>query len=62
MSDRSKPHHPLPDDDRARHDLIPESIEDSRDKGDDDPGQAAPSETEPPVHHYRNPDGTPYDS
>ena len=40
-------HHPLPGDERARHDLIPESVEDERDKGDDSPGDA-PSETERP--------------
>ncbi|MES1971668.1 MAG: hypothetical protein V4472_04355 [Pseudomonadota bacterium] len=61
MSDRSTPHHPLPGDDRARHDLIPESVEDVRDIGDDDPGAPGSSKVTPPLRHYRNPDGTPYD-
>ena len=60
MTDRSKAgHHPLPEDERARHDLIPESIEDARDKGDDAPGDV-PSSTEAPRRDYRNPDGSPY--
>lgn len=57
-----KPHHPLPKDRRARHDLIPESVEDTRDQGDDDPDAPPPSQTEPPVEHYRDPDGRPYDT
>jgi hypothetical protein len=62
-ADRPNPrHHPLPGDDRARHDRLPEGVEDIRDKGDDAPGQPPPSTSEPPAHHYRYPDGTPYDS
>ena len=35
-----KPHHPLPAADKARHEEIPESIENERPRGDDDPGAA----------------------
>jgi hypothetical protein len=60
MQDKAKAgHHPLPRDERARHDLIPESVEDVRDKGEDSPGDA-PSDTEAPEHDYRYPDGSPY--
>lgn len=50
-------HHPLPQDDRARHDLIPESIERDRDFGDD-----AAENPEDNLHRreYKNPDGSPY--
>lgn len=38
MTDGSqKEHHPLPGDERARHDLLPESAEGVRTKGDDAP-------------------------
>ena len=50
------PHHPLPSDPRARPDLLPESITDTRD-GDDAP--EAP-EIAPRDHLYRDPDGRPY--
>lgn len=55
-------HHPLPEDDRARHDRLPESIENARDLGEDDPTGSEPSPTEPPGGHYRNPDGTAYEA
>ena len=61
MSDQDKPHHPLPKDDRARHDLIPESIENESPQGDDDPYTAPASNVEPPKRQYRDPDGRPYD-
>lgn len=62
MNDRAKAdHHPLPEDARARHDLLPENIEDARDKGDDAPDDA-PSSTEPPTGEFKNPDGSPYPS
>lgn len=57
-----KPHHPLPKDERARHDLLPEGIETTRDAGDDDPDAPAPSATQAPELHFRNPDGSPYDA
>lgn len=59
MSDRDKErHHPLPEDERARHDLIPESIEAARQKGDDAPDDAS---NDPPASRtFRNPDGTRY--
>lgn len=50
-------HHPLPSDDRARHDQIPESVEDEREVDD---GGPRPSTTKPPEHEYRDPDGRPY--
>jgi len=60
MTDPAKAsHHPLPEDERARHDLLPENIEDARDKGDDAPDDAA-SSSEAPRRTYRNPDGSPY--
>jgi hypothetical protein len=59
-SEAEKPHHPLPRDDRARHDILPESIENERGLGDDDPGASKPSTTEPPAREYRDPDGRPY--
>ena len=60
MQDKAKAgHHPLPSDERARHDLIPESVEDVRDKGEDAPGDA-PSDTEAPERDYKYPDGSPY--
>ena len=52
-------HHPLPSDERARHDLIPESVEDEREKGEDAPGET-PSDTEAPERDYKYPDGSPY--
>lgn len=55
---RAASHHPLPADDRARHDLIPEGIEDVRDTGDDDPGGKAGDDPQP--RSYANPDGSPY--
>ena len=55
-----KPHHPLPKDDRARHDLIPETVEEERDLGDDDPEADDPSQTKPPKRSYRDPAGKPY--
>jgi hypothetical protein len=59
MRDRAnQPHHPLPADDRARHDVIPESIEDIRDKGDD--GLAGEPGTAPRSRSYTNPDGSTY--
>lgn len=60
--DTDKLHHPLPKDDRARHDQIPENIENARDQGDDDPDAPTPSKSEPPERHYRDPDGRPYDT
>jgi len=42
------PHHPLPRSDKARHDRIPESIEDERPLGDDDPDAPPPSKVLPP--------------
>lgn len=57
-----KPHHPLPKDERARHDLLPESIENTRDQGDDDPEAPTPSRTEPPGKPYRDPDGRAYEA
>jgi hypothetical protein len=57
--DRGADHHPLPQDDRARHDLIPESIEDERDRGDDAP-EAKPGKDPPEERTYANPDGSPY--
>jgi hypothetical protein len=57
-----KPHHPLPKDERARHDLLPESIEDEREQGDDSPESPPASKTEAPRGHYVNPDGSGYDS
>ncbi|MDB5708424.1 MAG: hypothetical protein JWL96_494 [Sphingomonas bacterium] len=60
MNDRVKGgHHPLPRDERARHDLIPETIEDERDKGDDAPDDQ-PSPTDAPSRTYANPDGSRY--
>jgi len=62
MAEKSREaHHPLPRDERARHDLIPESIEDGRDKGSDAPGEPADPVT-PPHRHYANPDGSPYET
>lgn len=61
MNTADEPHHPLPKDPRARHDLLPEGVEERRPSGEDDPGAPAPSPSEPPELHYRNPDGTPYD-
>jgi hypothetical protein len=59
MSDAAKKdHHPLPADDRARHDVIPESIEDARDKGDDNPGVEPGNGPLPRTYKY--PDGSPY--
>jgi hypothetical protein len=58
--EKAEPHHPLPKDDRARHDVLPESIEDERDLGDDDPAARKPSTTEPPARKYKDPDGRPY--
>ncbi len=55
-------HHPLPKDERARHDLVGETVEKSHGLGDDDPGAPQPSLTEPPHGHYRDPDGRPYDT
>ena len=55
-----QPHHPLPEDERSRHDRLPESIEAVRDTGEDDPDGPEPSATEPPVAEYRNPDGRRY--
>jgi hypothetical protein len=60
MPDSYKPHHPLPKDDRARHDLIPESVENERPLGDDDPDAAPASTTEPPERRYRDPANKPY--
>jgi hypothetical protein len=57
-----KGHHPLPKDERARHDLLPENIEDVRELGDDDPLAPRPSKTEAPREHYVNPDGSAYQS
>lgn len=57
-----KPHHPLPEDGRARHDRLPESVENAREDGDDDPEAPAPSPTESPDGRYRNPDGTVYEA
>jgi hypothetical protein len=48
-------HHPLPKDERARHDRIPESIERGHDMGDDDPDAPMPSLTEPPERSYSDP-------
>ncbi|WP_157216625.1 hypothetical protein [Flavisphingomonas formosensis] len=61
-SETAKPHHPLPKDRRARHDRLPESIEDVRDLGDDDPEAEAASADTPPAEIYRDPDGRPYPS
>ena len=57
-----KRHHPLPKDERARHDRIPESIEDERDQGDDSPCDQPASKEEPPEGRYANPDGTTYEA
>jgi hypothetical protein len=54
----STDHHPLPADGRARHDAIPESVENVRDKGDDSPDDEPGKLPEP--HSYANPDGSPY--
>jgi hypothetical protein len=59
MSDAAKPaHHPLPADDRARHDVLPESVEEARDRGDDNPG-VEPGDG-PSPRTYENPDGSLY--
>jgi len=42
-----KPHQPLPNSGKARHDLIPEHVERERNLGDDDP-QSPPSQVVPP--------------
>lgn len=52
--------HPLPSDPRARHDLIPESIEDSHGRDEGEPAEGGASATEPPAGFYRDPDGRPY--
>ena len=63
MSDtKDEGHHPLPKDERARHDLLPESIEDERDLGDDDPAASKASKTEAPRRQYSNPDGSTYET
>lgn len=63
MSDQPEGrHHPLPSDSRARHDLIPESIEDARNRDDGEDPENPASPVEPPVGHYRDPDGRPYDT
>lgn len=74
MNDRERtPHHPLPEDERSRHDLLPESIGTARDGDRDDglePDRGAPvldvldaaDASEPPHDRYRNPDGSPYES
>jgi len=54
----TKGHHPLPADDRARHDVLPEGIENVRDKGDDSaPGKDGDA---PAPRTYAEPDGSPY--
>ena len=59
MHDRGNgAHHPLPADDRARHDVIPESIENVRDKGDDTAGGQTGMEPQPRT--YSNPNGSTY--
>ena len=60
MDYADKPHHPLPKDERARHDLLPEGIEDVRDQGDDDPEAPPASKSEPPAGEFANPDGSKY--
>lgn len=62
MPELEKRHHPLPKDERARHDLIPESIEKERPQGDDDPDAAPASDTDPPRRRYRDPAGKPYET
>jgi hypothetical protein len=63
VSDRAGGHHhPLPSDPRARHDLIPESVEDVRDRDEGENPDDPASPVEPPVGHYRDPDGRPYDT
>lgn len=62
MKNLDKNHHPLPKDERSRHDQLPESIEDVRPLGDDDPDAGPPSDTEPPRRRYRDPAGKPYDA
>ena len=42
------PNHPLPKDSRARHDLLPEGVEEMRDLGDDDPASPRASPMAPP--------------
>lgn len=56
MADDKHSHHPLPQDSRARHDLIPESIEEERAKGDDAP----PGSDNREKRMYRDPAGKPY--
>ena len=58
----ARSHHPLPKDDRARHDLIPEEMEDGRPLGEDDPDAPTPSSTTPPKRQYRDVDGRPYET
>lgn len=62
MSDHAKVHHPLPSDARARHDLIPENIEDTRDRDDGESSGEKASPVVPPAGHYRDPDGRPYEA
>ena len=61
-------HHPLPSDPRARHDRLPESIENARERdegegeGENKGGPEPASPDEPPLGHYRDPDGRPYNA
>jgi hypothetical protein len=51
-------HHPLPADDRARHDALPASIENVRDKGDDSAKDENGEMPQPRT--IKNPEGSPY--
>jgi hypothetical protein len=42
--------------------LIPESVEDVRDRDEGENPDDPASAVEPPVGHYRDPDGRPYDT
>ena len=54
MMPKGKPGHPLPDSEEARHDEIPENVENRKGEGDDD------FRTVQPRGLAVNPDGEPY--
>ena len=54
MSDQFKPYHPVPKDERAQHYPIPESIENERPLGADEPDQSPPSSTDAPGPSHRD--------
>lgn len=58
----SRPHHPLPADERARHDLLPEPVKKGRGRGADAPEDPEADADQRPRRPYANPDGSPYES